>query len=136
MPTHIRVDDSLHEKMKSLAIKNKNNITDEYKKAITAYIENETQEQILADSQIEKLINKKMDNIDKHLSSFIGKIDKEMSILYTTETLILQKILSVHADTDISIDDLMEYLESKSENTYIRLIRKLKDNKKANEEWE
>lgn len=130
---NIRVDDSLHEKMKSLAKKNKSNITEEYKKAIMKYIENQSQKEILVDSQIEQLINKKMDSIDKHLASFLGKIDKEMSVLYTTETLILQKMLSVYADTDINTEDLMEYLENKSEQTYIRLIRKLRESKKVND---
>ena len=132
----VKVDTSLHEKMKSIAKVNKNNLVEEYEIAISKHIENETQKQILIDSQIEQLINKKMDNIDKHLASFLGKIDKEISILYTTESLILQKILSVYAETEISIDDLMEYLEDKSEHTYIRLIRKLRENKKANEKWE
>lgn len=133
MSTHIRVDDSLHEKMKSLASKNKENITDEYKKAIMQYIENESQKQVLVDSQIEQLINKKMDSIDRHLSSFLGKIDREMSVLYTTESLVLQKILSVYAETDIKLDDLMEYIEDKSDNTYKRLMAKTRESRKANE---
>lgn len=129
----IKVDSALHEKMKIIAKKNKTNIIEEYENAIMKYIENQSQKEILVDSQIEQLINKKMDSIDKHLASFLGKIDKEMSVLYTTETLILQKMLSVYADTDINTEDLMEYLENKSEQTYIRLIRKLRESKKVND---
>lgn len=118
--SQVKVRTHLHDRMKEIAKRNGNTITEEYEKIITLHIQNETQNQILAESQIETLINKKLDNIDKHISSYLGKIDKELSVLYTTEVLTLQKILSVHADTDISVEDLMTYLEDKAKKTYKR----------------
>ena len=118
--SQVKVRTHLHDRMKEIAKRNGNTITEEYEKIITMHIQNETQNQILAESQIETLINKKLDNIDKHISSYLGKIDKELSVLYTTEVLTLQKILSIHADTDISVEDLMTYLEDKAKKTYKR----------------
>lgn len=118
--SQVKVRTHLHDRMKEIAKRNGNTITEEYEKIITMHIQNETQNQILAESQIETLINKKLNNIDEHISSYLGKIDKELSVLYTTEVLILQKILSVHADTDISVEDLMTYLEDKAKKTYKR----------------
>lgn len=118
--SQVKVRTHLHDRMKEIAKRNGNTITEEYEKIITMHIQNETQNQILAESQIETLINKKLNNIDEHISSYLGKIDKELSILYTTEVLTLQKILSVHADTDISVEDLMTYLEDKAKKTYKR----------------
>ncbi|MDT7918860.1 hypothetical protein [Clostridium perfringens] len=122
--SQVKVRTHLHDRMKEIAKRNGNTITEEYEKIITMHIQNETQNQILAESQIETLINKKLNNIDEHISSYLGKIDKELSILYTTEVLTLQKILSVHADTDISVEDLMTYLEEKAIKTYKRSRRK------------
>lgn len=118
--SQVKVRTHLHDRMKEIAKRNGNTITEEYEKIITMHIQNETQNQILAESQIETLINKKLNNIDEHISSYLGKIDKELSVLYTTEVLTLQKILSVHADTDISVEDLMTYLEDKAKKTYKR----------------
>ena len=118
--SQVKVRTHLHDRMKEIAKRNGNTITEEYEKIITLHIQNETQNQILAESQIETLINKKLNNIDEHISSYLGKIDKELSVLYTTEVLTLQKILSVHADTDISVEDLMTYLEDKAKKTYKR----------------
>ena len=122
--SQVKVRTHLHDRMKEIAKRNGNTITEEYEKIITMHIQNETQNQILVESQIETLINKKLNNIDEHISSYLGKIDKELSILYTTEVLTLQKILSVHADTDISVEDLMTYLEDKAKKTYKRSRRK------------
>lgn len=122
--SQVKVRTHLHDRMKEIAKRNGNTITEEYEKIITLHIQNETQNQILAESQIETLINKKLNNIDEHISSYLGKIDKELSVLYTTEVLTLQKILSVHADTDISVEDLMTYLEDKAKKTYKRSRRK------------
>lgn len=122
--SQVKVRTHLHDRMKEIAKRNGNTITEEYEKIITMHIQNETQNQILAESQIETLINKKLNNIDEHISSYLGKIDKELSVLYTTEVLTLQKILSVHADTDISVEDLMTYLEEKAIKTYKRSRRK------------
>ncbi len=118
--SQVKVRTNLHDRMKEIAKRNGNSITEEYEKIITRHIENETQNQILVESQIETLINKKLSNIDKHISSYLGKIDKEMSLLYTTEVLTLQKILNVYSEADIKMADLMDYLEEKSKATYKR----------------
>ena len=61
----VRIDDSLHQKMKEIAKKNKSqSIAKEYENALKQYIENERQNEILIDSQIENLMNKKLDKID------------------------------------------------------------------------
>jgi len=88
----LHVDSSLHVKMKSIAEKNKTNLTYEVEKALKNYIKNEKQEEILIDSRIEILINNKMNQLDKHLSSYIGKLDKNIYSILASNVLILQDI--------------------------------------------
>ncbi|WP_270648268.1 hypothetical protein, partial [Paeniclostridium hominis] len=70
--SQVKVRTHLHDRMKEIAKRNGNTITEEYEKIITMHIQNETQNQILAESQIETLINKKLNNIDEHISSYLG----------------------------------------------------------------
>ncbi|WP_270773292.1 hypothetical protein, partial [Intestinibacter bartlettii] len=72
--SQVKIKSHLHDRMKEIAKRNGNSITDEYEKIITKHIENETQNQILVESQIEVLLNKKLENIDKHISSYLGKL--------------------------------------------------------------
>ena len=89
----VRIDDSLHQKMKEIAKKNKSqSIAKEYENALKQYIENERQNEILIDSQIENLMNKKLDKIDKHLASYIGKLDKNIYRVFSTNLLMLRSI--------------------------------------------
>ena len=82
---NLKVDESLHEKIKSLSKKNKTNISFEVERALKKHLENEYQNEILIDSQIENLMNKKLDKIDKHLASYIGKLDKNIYRIFDVQ---------------------------------------------------
>ena len=131
----VRVDDAIHQKMKELAVKNKtNNIAKEYEKALKKYIANEYQNQILAESSIELLINKKMDQVDKHLSSFLGKIDKSLMNIQATDITLLKKFMEVYTDGKFDENELLEYMEHKGDKLYKRSLAKAREEKVKNKE--
>jgi len=112
---NVRVDDSIHQKIKELAIKNKNkSITKEYEIALKKYIQSESQEQVLIDSGIEILINKKLDSIDKHLASYIGKLDKNIYNLLAADVLLI-KSTSPELYEKYKESQIIEYLKYKGE---------------------
>lgn len=125
----IQIDSSLHEKMKSISIKNKTNIVNEVEKAIRKYIQSESEKEILVDSSIEILINKKMDKVDKHLSSFLGKIDKSLMNIQATDITLLKKFMEVYTDGKFDEIELLEYMEHKGEKFYKRGLIKARKEK-------
>ena len=111
----VRIDDSLHQKMKEIAKKNKSqSIAKEYENALKQYIENERQNEILIDSQIENLINKNLDKIDKHLASYIGKLDKNIYRVFSTNLLMLRSIRDDLYEK-YSEEQLIQFLNHKGE---------------------
>ena len=111
----VRIDDSLHQKMKEIAKKNKSqSIAKEYENALKQYIENERQNEILIDSQIENLMNKKLDKIDKHLASYIGKLDKNIYRVFSTNLLMLRSIRDDLYEK-YSEEQLIQFLNHKGE---------------------
>ena len=111
----VRIDDSLHQKMKEIAKKYKSqSIAKEYENALKQYIENERQNEILIDSQIENLMNKKLDKIDKHLASYIGKLDKNIYRVFSTNLLMLRSIRDDLYEK-YSEEQLIQFLNHKGE---------------------
>ena len=111
----VRIDDSLHQKMKEIAKKNKSqSIAKEYENVLKQYIENERQNEILIDSQIENLMNKKLDKIDKHLASYIGKLDKNIYRVFSTNLLMLRSIRDDLYEK-YSEEQLIQFLNHKGE---------------------
>ena len=111
----VRIDDSLHQKMKEIAKKNKSqSIAKEYENALKQYIENERQNEILIDSQIENQMNKKLDKIDKHLASYIGKLDKNIYRVFSTNLLMLRSIRDDLYEK-YSEEQLIQFLNHKGE---------------------
>ena len=111
----VRIDDSLHQKMKEIEKKNKSqSIAKEYENALKQYIENERQNEILIDSQIENLMNKKLDKIDKHLASYIGKLDKNIYRVFSTNLLMLRSIRDDLYEK-YSEEQLIQFLNHKGE---------------------
>ena len=110
----IQIDESLHEKIKSLSKKNKSKIKCEVERAIKKHLENEYQNEILIDSQIENLMNKKLDKIDKHLASYIGKLDKNIYRIFSTNLLMLRSIRDDLYEK-YSEEQLIQFLNHKGE---------------------
>ena len=110
----IQIDESLHEKIKSLSKKNKTNISFEVERALKKHLENEYQNEILIDSQIENLMNKKLDKIDKHLASYIGKLDKNIYRIFSTNLLMLRSIRDDLYEK-YSEEQLIQFLNHKGE---------------------
>lgn len=111
---NLKVDESLHEKIKSLSKKNKTNISFEVERALKKHLENEYQNEILIDSQIENLMNKKLDKIDKHLASYIGKLDKNIYRIFSTNLLMLRSIRDDLYEK-YSEEQLIQFLNHKGE---------------------
>lgn len=135
---HTRVNDTLHEKMKELATKNGNTIYKEYEVAIKNHIQKEREDELLRDSKIEILINKKMDSIDKHLASMMANISKDINVLYGVDIAMARKLLDV--DRKYSEEELQNYFDKKGEGIYrTRMIKarnsKLKKAKSEDGEW-
>lgn len=110
----IQIDESLHEKIKSLSKKNKSKINFEVERALKKHLENEYQNEILIDSQIENLMNKKLDKIDKHLASYIGKLDKNIYRIFSTNLLMLRSIRDDLYEK-YSEEQLIQFLNHKGE---------------------
>lgn len=87
---NVQIDSSLHCKIKEMAKKNKTNIVYEVEEALRKHIQNKSEEEILVDSEIEILINKKLEKVDRHLSSYIGKLDKNIYKLLASNLLSLR----------------------------------------------
>jgi len=131
----VRVDDAIHQKMKELAVKNKtNNIAKEYEKALKKYIANEYQNQILEETPVELLINKKMDQVDKHLSSFLGKIDKSLMTIQAIDIALLKKFMEFYAEKKFDENELLEYMEHKGEKLYKRSLIKSREERVNNKD--
>ena len=111
---NLKVDESLHEKIKYLSKKNKTNISFEVERALKKHLENEYQNEILIDSQIENLMNKKLDKIDKHLASYIGKLDKNIYRIFSTNLLMLRSIRDDLYEK-YSEEQLIQFLNHKGE---------------------
>ena len=62
-----------------------------YEEAILEFLKNQSQEQVIQDGKIEELLNAKLGNIDKHLSSMIGQLSKDLALVYGTSIYNLQK---------------------------------------------
>jgi hypothetical protein len=119
--------------MKDISDKNKTNITYEVENALRNYIRNEYQKEVLIESNIELIINKKMDKVDKHLSSFIGKIDKSLMNIQATDITLLKKFMEVYTDGKFDEDELLEYMEHKGDKLYKRSLIKAREEKVKNE---
>lgn len=128
--THIRIDDTIHLKMKEIADKNKNTIKKEYEIAIQNHIKNERQQEIERDSQIEIFINKKMNAIDKHLSSILINMTKDINTLLFIEFLKTDKKLR----EKYSNDEIIKYYEKQGEYLYKQRLKQARDIKKVKED--
>ena len=72
--THVRVKRSLDEKMMAIATKRGTTKTKIYEEMMRDYIERSSQDELIRDGKIEELLNKKISNVDKHLSSMLGQL--------------------------------------------------------------
>ena len=89
--TQVRFKKSLDLKMKEIATKEGKTKEKVYEEAILEFLKNQSQEQVIQDGKIEELLNAKLGNIDKHLSSMIGQLSKDLALVYGTSIYNLQK---------------------------------------------
>ena len=95
------------------------------------------QAQIMQDGKIEELLNVKLGNIDKHLSSMIGQLSKDIALIYGTSIYNLQKTLDVLGlDTKQKYTDseIMKIMESRGDAIHAHLMIRARENKKQREE--
>lgn len=131
--THVRVKRSLDEKMMAIATKRGTTKTKIYEEMMRDYIERSSQDELISDGKFEELLNNKMSNIDKHLSSMLGQLSKDLALVYCTSIFNLQKTLDLLGlDTKNKYTDMeiMKIMESRSDLVYSHLMLRARNNKK------
>lgn len=111
---NVQIDSSLHCKIKEMAKKNKTNIVYEVEEALRKHIQKKSEEEILVDSGIEILINNKLDKVDRHLASYIGKLDKNIYKLLASNLLSLRSNRSDLYEK-YSEEEILEFLSYKGD---------------------
>ena len=131
--THVRVKRSLDEKMMAIATKRGTTKTKIYEEMMSDYIERSSQDELVNDGKIEELLNNKIGNIDKHLSSMLGQLSKDLALVYCTSIFNLQKTLDLLGlDTKNKYTDMeiMKIMESRSDLVYSHLMLRARNNMK------
>ena len=135
--TQVRIKKSLDVKMKEIATKSGKTKAQVYEDAIVTFLKDQSQEQIMQDGKIEELLNVKLGNIDKHLSSMIGQLSKDIALIYGTSIYNLQKTLDVLGlDTKQKYTDseIMKIMERRGDAIHAHLMIRARENKKQREE--
>lgn len=139
--TNLRVKKSLDAKIKEIANKKGRTKTEIYEEAVLNYIEMNSKEELIRDSKIEELLNRKISNVDKHLSSMLGQLSKDLALVYCTSIFNLQKTLDLLGlDTKNKYTDMeiMKIMESRGDLVHNHLMMRARNNKenklKAKEE--
>lgn len=135
--TQVRIKKSLDVKMKEIATKSGKTKAQVYEDAIVTFLKDQSQEQIMQDGKIEELLNVKLGNIDKHLSSMIGQLSRDIALIYGTSIYNLQKTLDVLGlDTKQKYTDseIMKIMESRGDAIHAHLMIRARENKKQREE--
>ena len=130
--THVRVKRSLDEKMMAIATKRGTTKTKIYEEMMRDYIERSSQDELISDGKFEELLNNKMSNIDKHLSSMLGQLSKDLALVYCTSIFNLQKTLDLLGlDTKNKYTDMeiMKIMESRSDLVHSHLMLRARNNK-------
>ena len=131
--THVRVKRNLDEKMMDIATKRGTTKTKIYEEMMRDYIERSSQDELVNDGKIEELLNNKIGNIDKHLSSMLGQLSKDLALVYCTSIFNLQKTLDLMGlDTKNKYTDMeiMKIMESRSDLVHSHLMMRARNNKK------
>ena len=135
--TQVRIKKSLDIKMKEIATKEGKTKEKVYEEAILEFLKNQSQEQVIQDGKIEELLNAKLGNIDKHLSSMIGQLSKDLALVYGTSIYNLQKTLDLLGlDTKQKYTDkeIMNIMESRGDAIHAHLMIRARENKRQREE--
>ena len=123
--------------MKEIATKEGKTKEKVYEEAILEFLKNQSQEQVIQDGKIEELLNAKLGNIDKHLSSMIGQLSKDLALVYGTSIYNLQKTLDLLGlDTKQKYTDkeIMNIMESRGDAIHAHLMIRARENKRQREE--
>ena len=135
--TQVRFKKSLDLKMKEIAVKTGKTKAKVYEDAILDFLEKESQEQVINDGKIEELLNKKLGNIDKHLSSMMGQLSKDLALVYGTSIYNLQKtldLLGLDTKQKYTDSEIMRIMESRNDAIHTHLIIRARNNKRKKEE--
>ena len=135
--TQVRFKKSLDLNMKEIATKEGKTKEKVYEEAILEFLKNQSQEQVIQDGKIEELLNAKLGNIDKHLSSMIGQLSKDLALVYGTSIYNLQKTLDLLGlDTKQKYTDkeIMNIMESRGDAIHAHLMIRARENKRQREE--
>ena len=119
--------------MMDIATKRGTTKTKIYEEMMRDYIERSSQDELISDGKFEELLNNKISNIDKHLSSMLGQLSKDLALVYCTSIFNLQKTLDLMGlDTKNKYTDMeiMKIMESRSDLVHSHLMMRARNNKK------
>ncbi|WP_240431938.1 hypothetical protein [Paenibacillus aceti] len=95
----VRIDEHLHIRMKELAAKKgTTSIADEYRKALEHWIAQETQNILLADSQILSVLEHRMTKMEDRLAKMNGRTGMDVSMTLMAVLNLLAKHYGVRED--------------------------------------
>lgn len=93
--TRVLIDEELHKKMKELAGPEKGAIINEYREAIKKHIEAKTQKNIIQDSGLDIYLNERLNKMDNHLGSMLGRTGIDVSMTLMGVIILLEKLTKV-----------------------------------------
>lgn len=79
----IKIDSSIHDEMVKIAKAKGNTVTSEYENIIKNHIKRYSEQQILKNSELEEMLDEKLNRIDKHLSSMLAKTGIDVDMILT-----------------------------------------------------
>lgn len=77
----VHMDEARHEKMKALARKNNRTLQEEYSYVIDRYIGNELQEDIIANSKVEQILNERLSKMENRLAGLLARNGMDTSMV-------------------------------------------------------
>lgn len=70
--SNVKIKNDIHEKMKKISKRNRRPLFEEYDIAIKEYIQRYEEQELLKDCQLDEIMRKYYEKLDKHLSSMIA----------------------------------------------------------------
>lgn len=87
---NVKIDDKLHQRMKKIVEREGGSLKDSYEIAIEEYIQRKEEKELLRNSELEKMLDEKIDKLDSHLSSMLGRTGLDASMILVGMTYFLE----------------------------------------------
>lgn len=78
---NIKINERLHQRMKKVAEREGLNLKDSYENVIEQYLQSKEEQELLRNSELEKMLDERFSKMDKHLSGMLGKSGLDTSMV-------------------------------------------------------